>query len=571
MSVTGIYVTRKTASCDALLERVAQRPGARRLTPQLVVIDDMATETAETAPPLYNINNNGIFSFADGAVQLDTEHRQAIYRRDRFGELSLYHAEPAPGCTVFSTSLPDIQGIIQGPLDTESLVSMLRLGYTPAPKTLYVGVAKVPANHTATVSVDDAACGLQSNGTLPPIRETTAEAALAELEVLLKESLTRTLDGGAGADVLLSGGVDSGIVTGFVQRFFPDTERRAFTIACEEEGYDESPVAAQTAAIHGLTIQRIPLKPAQIIDLLPRIIALAGEPFADASIIACALAYEAVPAGRIVLTGDGGDELFGGYRRYRAMAMRHRMPEWLDAAQRPLSRFGAALLPAGGDQRSRTALMRRMLTMAGLPRAEAYATFQQLCDAKTAAALLAIEAPEATFPARWQTFLEALPPDGLFPYNALDLQFYLPEDCCRKSELAAQYAKRRVVGPIQCGPVADFALSLPTSLRFNTKAGKLLLRRLAVKHSLLPGDALNAPKRGFGLPLAKWFRQGPLADRITELAATAREWDKTGLLDVSAIVRLADEHRHGRRNNAGPLWMVLCLHAWLTTMPHLYR
>ena len=564
MSVTGIYITRSTASCGALLERLAQRPGAVRLTPQIIVIDGRKAE--EAAPPQDNI-----FTFADGAVRLDTARHTAAYCRDRFGEVSLYHAEPAAGCTVFSTSLPDIQAIVQGPLDTESLVNMLRLGYVPAPRTLYQGVAKVPAGHTATVTVDDGQTALQAPAPLPPIRETTADAAVGELESLLKESLSRALSGGAGADILLSGGVDSGIVAGFTQRFFPDEQRKAFTISCEEEGYDESPVAAQTAAIHGLTMQKIPLKPVQIIDLLPKIIALAGEPFADASLIACALAYEAVPEGRLVLTGDGGDELFGGYRRYRAMALRHRMPDWLDACQRPLARLGARLLPAGGDQRSRAALMRRMLTMASLPRAEAYASFQQICSPEAAAALLSFDAPEATFPQAWQAFLDALPAEGLFPYNALDLQFYLPEDCCRKSELAALYANRKVVGPLQCGPIADFALSLPTTLRFNTKAGKLMLRRLAVKHNLLPGDALNAPKRGFGLPLAKWFRQGPLVDRVLELAAAASEWDKGGLLKAEAIARLADEHRHGRRNNATALWMVLCLHAWLTTMPYIYR
>ncbi len=563
MNITGIYATRNSASCDMLLERTAKLPNARRLTPQIIVIDGEAADNAMPPPD--------ILTFSDGAVRLDTTRHLATYCRDRFGELSLYHAEPAAGCTIFSTSLPDIQRIVQGPLDTESLVNMLRLGYVPAPKTLYKGVSKVPAGHTATVTVDDAQTALQAPAALPPIRETTAEAALEDLERLLKESLSRALAGGAGADILLSGGVDSGIVAGFTQRFFPDEQRRAFTIACDEEGYDETPVAAQTAAIHGLTMQKIPLKPAQIIDLLPKILALAGEPFADASLVACALAYEAVPAGRLVLTGDGGDELFGGYRRYRAMALRHRMPDWLDKCQRPLSRLGARLLPDGGDQRSRTALMRRMLTMASLPRAEAYASFQQICNEGTAAALLSFDAPKATFATAWQTFLEALPPDGLFPYNALDLQFYLPEDCCRKSELASLYAGRKVVGPIQCGPVADFALSLPTSLRFNTKAGKLMLRRLAVKHNLLPGDALNAAKRGFGLPLAKWFRQGPLVDRVLELAATTREWDKTGLLNPQTIARLADEHRHGRRNNATALWMVLCLHAWLTTMPYIYR
>jgi len=492
-----------------------------------------------------------------------------VLERGRFGNTSLYYSLALPGRLVYATTLPEMRAALKttAALDHGACADLLRLGYIPTPGTIYNGIRKVPANHRVTIDLANGSERFEEVTHLPQIRhDLTLAAATDELKRLLVAATERCLrDCGGKATALLSGGIDSGIVTAILQRHFPDAAREAFIVAYDDADYDETPIAVQTAQLSHIPLRVLKLTPDHILTLLPKLMAAAGEPFADSSLVACAMAYAAIPEGNGIFTGDGGDELFGGYRRYRAMALRNALPECLAPIARGLCRMGAAILPDARDNRSKLATLKRFLQMSALPPADAYASFQQICSKETAAALAPALPSSAPFLQEWAKELHDSPAGALFSCNALDLQCYLPEDGVRKCEIAASFAQCGLFSPLLDEEVADFALSLPQELRFNSRHRKLLLRNLAIQEHLLPEAALNATKRGFGLPLARWFRQGPLADQMTRIVNELPEWDSEHLLDAACATRILQEHQSAKKTHAALLWLIACLYYWKTS------
>ncbi len=538
---------------------------------------------------------NGPFTL----LWLDRRKQEWHLVRDQLGQSFLFHHLGQFGdCSLASDSLPRLKKALPAlaeNLDYAALSDYLALGYIPAPRTIYRSVGKVPPASETIVKSDGRTMVTERYWTPPftPQCQIGFEDAVAESRTLLNRAVARCLEAHPKADFMLSGGIDSGTILGLVTHDFPDAARQAHTIAYDSRAYDESPIATATAQRNGVPCTPLHLGP-DAIQTLPGLLAGSGEPYADSSLLATAAAVRAStqPA---IFTGDGGDEIFGGYRRYQAMLLRGKCPPPLQAFARPFCRALAWLIPASRDNRSRRANWKRTLHSLGLTELAAYGSFQEICSSDLRHELqqvapgdrrcpgLLIESatphylpgqPELdwnndsrfslqNYLADWESLADAMDvAEPVQRYNGLDLQVYLPDDGFRKTDLAAAGTGVTLLCPILDMDVVRFALSLPVALRFDARENKRILRALG-RDSLAP-EALATPKRGFGIPMAEWLR-GPLAPLMRSLADDIAQWDEFQLLSPATVRRLVEEHLAGRANHASRLWMLHCLRIWEET------
>ena len=496
----------------------------------------------------------------------DLNSRKFHLLRDQLGQRFLFHATlPQEGCTIFAEQLPDLTALpqISRELDDDAIADYLSLGYIPAPRTAYAAIAKVAPG---TDDVGDGATRPTPRRywrpQFLPQRQIAWEDAVAAARRLLEQATRRLLRDHPEADIMLSGGIDSGVVAGLAGLLAPDDARNALSIAFADSAYDESDLAAGTARRCGVPLQVHRLTPGAM-PLLANVLANSGEPYADSSLLPTAAATRdtARPA---LFTGDGGDEVFGGYRRYQAMLLRSRIPAWLQCLLRLPARAAAALLPNPRDNRSRLANLKRSLKSLALPPTAAYGSFQQVASRQLRERLLA-KATAQDYLAEWEQLEADLPlAHPVQRYNALDLMVYLPDDGFRKTTLAAAGTGVSYLCPILDMEVVNFALSLPLEYRFNSKENKRILRHIG--KDFLDPRILSTPKRGFGTPIADWFRND-LAPVARKLAAEAPEWDKHNILNASTLKQIVSEHLQGTANHGSLLWTLYCLRLWEEHQP----
>ncbi|MBO4620170.1 MAG: hypothetical protein J5654_08670 [Victivallales bacterium] len=491
----------------------------------------------------------------------DLSRKQFHLLRDQLGQKFFFHTTITQyGCTIFSESLPLLTAVdgVSRQLDAAALADYFSLGYIPAPRTAYEAIVKVAPG------TDD--CGDGTSRPAPhrywqpqflPQSKVTWLDAVDQAKHLLEQATRRLLRAHPEADFMLSGGIDSGLVTGLVSQLVPDETRQAYSIAFAEKAYDESDLAAGTAQRCGVPLAVHRLTPADL-ALLPSVLAKAGEPYADSSLLPTAIATRDTTR-EALFTGDGGDEVFGGYRRYQAMLLRCRIPGWLQTALRPPAWLGAQLLPNPRDNRSRLANLKRSLQSLALPPVAAYGSFQQIASKSLRDRLLATPSSQ-NYLDEWEKV--AASQDVAHPvqrYNALDLKIYLPDDGFRKTSLAGEGTGVTYLCPILDMDVVRFALSLPIEYRFTSKENKRLLRHIGKE--FLDPRIFSQPKRGFGTPVADWFRN-ELAPVAQKLANEVTEWDVHKLLNAEMVQQVVAEHIEGKVSHGPLLWTLYCLRLW---------
>ncbi len=491
----------------------------------------------------------------------DLTRREFHLVRDHLGQQFLFHTTlPHQGCTIFADALPQLTHLplVSRQLNETALADYLSLGYIPAPRTAYADIAKVAPG------TDD--CGNGATQPTPrrywqpqflPQSKVTWEDAVEQAKQLLDQAVKRLLQAHPDADFMLSGGIDSGTIMGLVSQIAPDSSRQAYSITFNESAYDESELAAGTAQRCGVPMKLHRLTPNDL-TLLEDLLANSGEPYADSSLLPTAAATRDTSRNAI-FTGDGGDEIFGGYRRYQAMLMRGRIPGWLQMALRPAAKIASACLPNPQDNRSRLANLKRSLHSLALPPLAAYGSFQQIASAELRERLLATPNSQ-NYLDDWEQLTTDFPlAHPVQRYNALDLMVYLPDDGFRKTNLAACGTKVSYLCPILDMNVVRFALALPLEYRLNSKENKRILRNIG--ESFLDPRILNRPKRGFGTPVADWFRN-ELAPLAQKLADEVTEWDVHKLLNTKMVQRIVSDHLQGKASHGPLLWTLYCLRIW---------
>ncbi|NKC30551.1 asparagine synthase (glutamine-hydrolyzing) [Falsiroseomonas selenitidurans] len=502
---------------------------------------------------------DGMFAFA----LWDRGRGELLLARDRLGEKPLHYARTPGGGWAFASELAPLlalPGVAQG-LHLPALEDFLALGYVPDPHSIHAGIQRLPPAHALLLQRGRAEPAALYRYWQPPIRAAQAtEGTAAELARRLDTAVRDRLMADVPLGAFLSGGLDSGAVTALAARAHPGIE--SFTIGFEGPD-DESAIAAEVAARHGTTHRA----QAAIADYLAAArgqAALFGEPFGDHSAVptlaVCTLARKHVT---VALSGDGGDEVFGGYRRYRFHSLADGVRRLLPAGVRRqvIGRLAAAYPALARAPRWLRA--RNTLTELSLDSALGY--YRTVCKlhAERRRGLLSASLrtaldgydPAARFPA---LMAECDPEDPLLQAQYADLHSYLPGDILTKLDRTSMAVSLEVRPPLLAHPLVEWGLALPAAQKLRGGIGKQVLRQAMAP--LLPQSVLGGPKRGFAQGLAGQFR-----DRADAVRArlTGEAMLDSGLFDAAALGRLVDEHAAGQADHAQPIWQMLVLEGFL--------
>lgn len=518
---------------------------------------------------------NGMFAFA----VWDRKRRVLTLGRDRIGEKPLYYGSVG-GRFLFGSELKALRA---GPgftadLDRDALTLFLRHGYIPAPHSVYRGISKLPPAHLLEVGPSGvgtpvpywSARDVAESGLRQPFQGTEDEAR-TELHALLRDAVGLRLQADVPLGAFLSGGIDSSLVVALMQEQRADPVR-TFTIGFTDQGYDEAPHAKAVAGRLGTDHTELYVTPDEARDVIPLLPTMYDEPFSDSSQIpthlVSALARRDVT---VALTGDGGDELFGGYSRYLLLdqlwGRLQRVPMPL---RRTVARGLLAVPPARWDQLFRAA--RPALPAharqehpgdklhklgAGMGHSRAEDVYLQLVSLWDNPRSMVLGAREPMTPLTAPG--AALDAEPILRAMHLDAVSYLPDDILAKVDRAAMAVSLETRVPLLDHRLYELAWRLPTHLRVAGGTGKRLLRQ--VLHSYVPAELVERPKMGFGVPIGAWLR-GPLRPWAEDLL-DGRRLREQGLLDVAPVRAAWERHLSGVSDEKYRLWAVLVLQAWL--------
>jgi asparagine synthase (glutamine-hydrolysing) len=489
----------------------------------------------------------GMFAFAIW----DARRHRLLVARDRLGIKPLYYWETPDG-VAFGSELQCISGLpgFRRELDADAVAWYLALGYIPDPRCVFRGVRKLPPGHVLTW---DRRTGVTVSRYWTPVRaerpELTEQDAVAELRRLIEESVSIHLESEVPLGAFLSGGLDSSTVVATMCKLAAGRVQ-TFSIGFDEEEFNEAPYAAEVARALGTQHTELIVRP-DADQLVDAVVTGFDEPFADPSALPTYLVSElARRTVTVALSGDGGDELFGGYTRYRQTIARGTLPGLLRG---PLGAV-ARLLPQGAYGRN------RLIDAARSQRGRYTATVAS--PLATAEGGLAAPSVAATMPPFEEylndPFDESDGRDFMTQMTLVDMLTYLPGDILTKVDRMSMKVSLEARVPLLDHVLTEFAVSLPSALKLRDGSGKWILRRAA--EGLVPPAALRTGKRGFAVPLAAWFR-GPLRHRLDSLTQSRSRLEPW--VDRKALERVVAEHVRGRRDHSHVLWRLVVLDRWL--------
>jgi asparagine synthase (glutamine-hydrolysing) len=506
----------------------------------------------------------GMFAFA-----LWDRNRQTLFlARDRLGVKPLYYSQLSDGTVVFGSELKSllVHPGLERKIDPSAIEDYLALGYVPEPKTIFEGVFKLAPGHTIALQVGDRA--LRSQRMYWDVEFTadsgiTESRAIDELRSRLAESVRLRLISEVPLGAFLSGGVDSSAVVATMAGLSAEPVNTC-SIAFDDPVYDESEFARQVADRYA-TRHRVETVAVDDFGLIDRLAGIYDEPYADSSAIptfrVCELARKSVT---VALSGDGGDESFAGYRRYRFQLAEERMRALLpQALRRPLfGSLGRAYPKLDWAPR----MFRARSTLQSLARNAVDGYFHTMSilrdDQRDALYSPAFRRQLSGYRAVETFHRHARRAHGYDPLSLvqyLDLKTYLPGDINTKVDRAAMANSLEVREPLMDHPLVEWLARLPPQLKLRNGEGKYLLKK--TMEPALPKALLYRQKMGFAVPLATWFR-GPLRKRVRE-AVLGSQLIETGWFEPAELRRLVDAHASGLRDHSAALWTLMMLEAFL--------
>ncbi len=495
---------------------------------------------------------NGMFAFAIW----DANTKTLFAARDRMGEKPFYYQLGEDGSLNFASELKAlVHPLSQNPaISNTALDAYLTYGYVPAPQTIFEGIAKLPPAHRliwkdGRTRIDRYWCPQDSQADA----SISEQDAIAELETLFEDSVRLRLRSDVPVGAFLSGGIDSSLVVGVASRLL-DKPLQTYVIAFDEDRFDESKYAAEVAGVFGTDHHEITVRDLSL-DILPQLVAQFDEPFADPSSLPTYYVTRAAAESlKVCLSGDGADELFGGYTRY----FTGRLERMARVVPGPIRKavFGslAATLPGSTPG---VGFLSRMATDG----ADHYQRKVGLFSDDERQALFRNEMLD-TLPTTeniFSSYFQHANYDDVLARLRADQETYLPEDILVKVDRNSMFHSLEVRVPFIDHRLVDFANKLPMHLKTHNNAGKYVLRKLLGQ--MLPNELIDRPKHGFSVPINRWFREDyatPLRDQI--LSSDSRILD---YLNRDMVRQLYDTHKNGRRDRAHQLWALLWLERWL--------
>jgi asparagine synthase (glutamine-hydrolysing) len=503
---------------------------------------------------------DGMFAFA----VWDERHRRLVLGRDRLGKKPLFYWSGG-GRLVFGSEIKALHADPGVPrqLDPGAIPAYLTFGYVPTPRTFFDGVRSLPPGHVLTFEPggepvverywEPPLAGLDGAREL----DGSLDGAAREVRRLLEAAVRRRLMSDVPLGAFLSGGVDSSTVVGIMAGEL-DRPVQTFTIGFEDrDGYDERPYARLAAQRHATDHHEFVVKP-DAVDLLERLVWHHDQPFGDSSAIPTFLLSEVTRRHvTVALSGDGGDELFAGYERFAAGLAARRYAALPDVVQQGV-RGALGLLPAG-SLRGRAGSLQRFTRVAALGLPEAYRSWISFVPDDERAALLDGGSDDwglDDYRAIWRGS------DGARPLNRLldlNLRTYLPDDLLVKADRMSMAHGLEVRSPFLDTELLTYAARLHPRL----KARGLSLKRVlkAAVADLVPSEITGRAKRGFGVPLDRWFRDD-LRSYLGSTLGAADARVKQHLVP-GAVDELLAEHDAGSRNHGHAIWTLMTLEVFL--------
>jgi asparagine synthase (glutamine-hydrolysing) len=500
---------------------------------------------------------DGMFAFAIW----DRRNERLILGRDRFGKKPLYYYWSSADTLVFAS---EIKGVLAHPavareLDPAAIPAYLTFGYVPTPGTFFARVRSLPPGHVLTLEKDGEPRIERYWEPERPRgnhRGASLDAAASEVRRLLARAVERRLIADVPIGAFLSGGIDSSAIVATMARV-SDQPVPTFTIGFEDrDGYDERPYARVVANRYSTDHHEFVVHPAAV-DLVERLVWHHDQPFGDSSAIPTYLLNELTSGHvKVALSGDGGDELFAGYERFAAAVALGRYGR-VPAPVRAVGRRALALAPASA-LRGRVGNAQRFAAVAESGMPEAYIEWVSFIDERSRQQLLwhADGQARLQYAERWESTRGL---DSLDRVLDLNLRTYLLDDLLVKADRMSMAHGLEVRSPFLDRGLAAYAIGLPPAL----KARGLSLKRV-LKHALrdeLPAEILRRRKRGFGVPLDRWFRED-LKRYVDEMLGRDDAHVRRHLRG-EAIDALLAEHASGARNRGGALWTLLTLEVFL--------
>ena len=509
----------------------------------------------------------GMFAFA-----LFDRNRDCLFlARDRLAVKPMYYALLPNGTCLFGSELKsllayqDAQGGLARDIDPLAVEEYFALGYVAEPRTIFRQARKLEPAHTLL---------LRRGQPVPQPKEywdvrftlgnpVGIDEACAQLTEKLKESVRLRMIAEVPLGAFLSGGVDSSAVVATMAGLSTEPVNTC-SIAFDDPAFNEAEFA-KTVADRYRTNHHVETVQSDDFDLIDTLARLYDEPYADSSAMptyrVCQLARKHVT---VALSGDGGDETFGGYRRYRLHLMEERMRSAMPQAVRePLFGLLGRIYPKA-DWAPR--VLRAKTTFEGMARSSVEAYFHTV-------SILRDPMREQLFSAKFKTAVAGYNAQAVFDHHAgradtddplaliqyLDMKTYLVGDINTKVDRASMAHSLEVREPLMDHELIEWLATLPSSLKVRGQEGKYLLKK--AMEPLLPDDILYRPKMGFSVPLAQWFR-GPLKQRVREAVLGSR-LAETGWFNAVYLRHLVDAHQSGARDYSAPLWTLVMFEAFL--------
>ena len=496
---------------------------------------------------------------------VDQDRRRLVLARDRIGKKPLYLGELSPGVLGFGSELKTLLAVPgwQPRISMDAVQDFFSLGYIPAPDTIFEGIGKLPPGHWMSIEPGQ-------DGGAPNIvqtryshvdflpkwtddEDTLQERLFAELDDAVRVRLVSDVPFGA----FLSGGLDSSVVCALMTRHLSQP-LKTFSIGFDEAGFDELPDARRVAQHLGTEHHEMVVRP-DAANLLETLVHHFDEPFGDSSAIPTFLVSQlAARHVKMVLSGDGGDELFAGYSRYRRYATLQRIRRATLGMAPGLAKLGGALLP-GARGRRLSGIGQRL----GLPWPDDYLALVALANPADLRLLFGERAHAGPFSSVRQRFVRSDIDSHAEQILSGDMDTYLVDDILVKVDRTTMANSLEARAPLLDQNLIAFAARLPFDLKLRGEQGKYLFRKVAAR--LLPAEVLTKRKQGFAIPLATWFRND-LRPMLLDTIGS-RAFKERGIFDQAGIQRLVDEHQQGLQDRGELLWMVMVLETWMRTLP----
>jgi asparagine synthase (glutamine-hydrolysing) len=485
------------------------------------------------------------------AAVWDGPRRRLLLARDRFGIKPLYYRADASGLAFAS----ELRALPRGEVDLSAVEAFLAFNSIPAPLTIFRDARKLPAGHLLVWEAGRTRLERYARPAPVPVgelRDDDEPELVEELRARLRDSVRAHLVSDVPVGVLLSGGVDSSLLAALAAEE-SSARLRTFSIGFEERSFDELSGARRVASRYGTEHRELVLRPDAAL-LLPALAEAFDEPFADSSALPTYLVSQlAADDVKVALSGEGGDELFGGYYTYTADVLAERIGGLARLARPLVERLPSSTARASFDYKAK-----RFVRAAHLPPLERHHGWKEIFAADARAELTGRAPAFDPVDLLRARYAETEGADALARLQDVDLGVYLVDDLLVKTDRASMAHSLEARVPYLDTVVTNLALALPRRHKVRGLSKKVLLRKAAVP--LLPGEIVWGKKRGFSIPAAAWLRGDlePFA-RDTLSADTLR---RQGFFRPEVVGRVLDEHVAGGEDHSRQIWGLLAFTLW---------